>query len=109
MCINILTRGTFGVGENDKCIVFGRIHSPYYFVSNFCNAPTTYRNIVFDDVEHAYQYVKAMHFKYFDSSDNILCAKTQSMAKHIGSKVKNFKIKEWSSVYISLKTISYIR
>ena len=89
---------TFGVKENDQCIVFGGIHSPYYFMSNFYNAPTTYRNIVFDDVEHAYQYAKAMHFKDIDSSDNILCAKTPSMAKHIGSKVKNFKVKEWSSV-----------
>ena len=52
------------------------------------HAPTTYRNIVFDDVEHAYHYAKAVHFKDIDSSDNILCAKTPSMTEHIGSKVK---------------------
>ena len=89
---------TFGVKENDQWIVFGGIHSPYHFLSNFYHSPIAYRDIVFDDVEHAYQYAKATHFKDSDSSEKILCAKTPSLAKHIGSKVKNFKLKEWSVV-----------
>ena len=76
------------------------ILSHFFFLSNFYHSPIAYRDIVFDNVEHAYQYAKATHFKDSDSSEKILCAKTPSLAKHIGSKVKNFKLKEWSVVSV---------
>ena len=58
----------------------------------------TYRDIKFDNLEHAYQYAKAIEFNDIDSSEDILCAKTPSIAKQLGSKVRNFKIKEWNNV-----------
>ena len=43
-------------------------------------------------------YNKAIEFNDIDSSEDILCAKTPSSAKLIGSKVKNFNITEWNKV-----------
>ena len=87
-----------GVKCNNQWIVFGGIHSSYHFLSNFYSTPITYRDIRFDDLEHAYQYAKAIEFNDIDSSEDILCAKSPSIAKQIGSKGRNFKITEWNKV-----------
>ena len=87
-----------GVKSNNQWIIFGGIHSSYHFLSNFYSSSMTYRDIKFDNLEHAYQYAKAIEFNDIDSSEDILCAKTPSIAKQLGSKVRNFKIKEWNNV-----------
>ena len=58
----------------------------------------TSSDIKFDNLEHAYQYAKAIEFNDLARSEDILCAKTPSIAKQFGSKVRNFKIKEWNNV-----------
>ena len=88
----------FAVKENDNWIIFGGIHSPYMFLSNYYETPITYNNIVFADVERAFQYVKAKTFKDTNSAEKILCSTSPSVAKHIGSTVKNFNMNEWSRV-----------
>ena len=93
-----------GVKSNDKWIVFGGVHSSYYFLSNYYWAPIQYRDIKFDDLEHAYQYAKATEFNDIDSSEAILCARTPSTAKLIGSKVKNFNTNEWNKVKENIMT-----
>ena len=87
-----------GVKTNDRWIIFGGVHSSYHFLSNYYSTPIQYRDIEFNDLEHAYQYAKAIEFNDIDSSEDILCAKTPSSAKLIGSKVKNFNITEWNKV-----------
>ena len=77
---------------------FGGVHSSYHFLSNYYSTPIQYRDIEFNDLEHAYQYAKAIEFNDINSSEDILCAKTPSSAKLIGSKVKNFNITEWNKV-----------
>ena len=93
-----------GVKSNDKWIVFGGVHSSYYFLSNYYCAPIQYRDIKFDDLEHAYQYAKAIEFNDINSSEAILCARTPSTAKLIGSKVKNFNTNEWNKVKENIMT-----
>ena len=56
------------------------------------------------DLEHAYQYAKAIEFNDIDSSEAILCARTPSTAKLIGSKVKNFNTNEWNKVKENIMT-----
>ena len=87
-----------GVKTNDRWIIFGGVHSSYHFLSNYYSTPIQYRDIEFNDLEHAYQYAKAIEFNDIDSSEDILCAKTPSSAKLIGSKVKSFNITEWNKV-----------
>ena len=52
----------------------------------------------FGALEHAYQYVKAKRYGDDCCSENILCCRTAFDAKRIGSRVQNFKRKDWESV-----------
>ena len=56
------------------------------------------KDMQFGTLEHAYQYVKAMRYGDDSCSENILCCRTASDAKRIGSRVQNFKRKDWDSV-----------
>ena len=84
----------FAVKENNDWIIFGGIHSSYNFLSNYYETPITHNDIEFADVERAYQYVKAKTFKDTSSAEKILCSTSPSVAKHIGSTVKNFNMKD---------------
>ena len=88
----------FAVKENNDWIIFGGIHSSYNFLSNYYENPITHNDIEFADVERAYQYVKAKTFKDTSSAEKILCSTSPSVAKHIGSTVKNFNMKDWTRV-----------
>ena len=88
----------FAVKENNDWIIFGGIHSSYNFLSNYYETPITHNDIEFADVERAYQYVKAKTFKDTSSAEKILCSTSPSVAKHIGSTVKNFNMKDWTCV-----------
>ena len=88
----------FAVKENNDWIIFGGIHSSYNFLSNYYETPITHNDIEFADVERAYQYVKAKTFKDTSSAEKILCSTSPSVAKHIGSTVKNFNMKDWTRV-----------
>ena len=88
----------FSLKENDGCIVFGGIHSPFNYLSNFYRGSLNYRSIDFDDLESAYQYAKAIEFGDTNTGEKILCSKPPSAAKHLGSSIKNFKFKDWDKV-----------
>ena len=88
----------FAVKQNEQWLIFGGIHSRYYFLSNFYKVPLTYKNIEFEDLETAYQYAKASTFNDHVSCENILCSTSPSAAKHIGGSIKNFKSKDWDKV-----------
>ena len=88
----------FSAKENEQCYVFGGIHSSYNFLSNFYPETVSYDGIEFEDVERAYQYAKCTKFKDIENSERIMCSRSPSAAKHIGSSVKNFKSKEWDKV-----------
>ena len=88
----------FSLKENDDCIVFGGIHSPFNYLSNFYRGSLNYRSIDFDDLESAYQYAKAMEFGDTNTGEKILCSKSPSAAKRLGSSIKNFKFKDWDKV-----------
>ena len=88
----------FAVKQNEQWLIFGGIHSRYYFLSNFYKVPLTYKNIEFEDLETAYQYAKASTFNDHVSCENILCSTSPSAAKRIGGSIKNFKSKDWDKV-----------
>ena len=64
----------FAVKPNEQWLIFGGIHSRYYFLSHFYKVPLAYKNIEFEDLEMAYQYAKASTFNYHISYENILCS-----------------------------------
>ena len=88
----------FAVKQNEQWLIFGGIHSRYYFLSNFYKVPLTYKNTEFEDLETAYQYAKASTFNDHVSCENILCSTSPSAAKRIGGSIKNFKSKDWDKV-----------
>ena len=88
----------FATKENEHWLIFGGIHSSFYFMSNFYASPVTYKDIQFPDVERAYQYAKSVTFKDADCGSKILCSRSPSAAKKIGAAVKNFKVKQWDKV-----------
>ena len=68
-----------GVKSNNQWIIFGGIHSSYHFLSNFYSSSMTYRDITFDNLEHA----KAIEFNDIDSSEDILCAQNSKYRKTV--------------------------
>ena len=88
----------FSLKKNADCIVFGGIPSLFNYLSNFFRGSLTYRNIDFDDLESAYQYAKAVQFGDTNTGEKILCSKSPSSVKRLGSSVKNFKLKYWDKV-----------
>ena len=88
----------FSVKENEQWHVFGGIHSSFNFLSNYYPTTISYDNHEFEDIERAYQYAKCMKFNDIENSEKIMCSRSPSAAKHIGSSVKNFKPKEWDNV-----------
>ena len=88
----------FSYKENADWYIFGGIHSKFNYLSNFYNCELKYKDMQFGTLEHAYQYVKAKRYGDDSCSENILCCRTASDAKRIGSRVQNFKRKDWNSV-----------
>ena len=88
----------FSVKENEQWQVFGGIHSSFNFLSNYYPTTISYDSHEFEDVERAYQYAKCIKFNDIENSEKIMCSRSPSAAKHIGSSVKNFKPKEWDNV-----------
>ena len=97
---------------NEQWLIFGGIHSRYYFLSHFYKVPLAYKNIEFEDLEMAYQYANASTFNYHISCENILCSTSSSAAKRIGRSKRNFKSKDWDKakqeVMLELLRIKFI-
>ena len=56
-----------------------------------------YRHLSFPSLDHAYQHTEACRFNDTASADAILCARSPSDAKRLGSKIKGFKAANWKN------------
>lgn len=76
--------------------------------SNFYNSPFVYmdgdKELVFENNEKFFMYMKAIHFKDEQAAKEILALNSTNGQdyKRIGRKVKNFNEQEWESVRCSL-------
>ena len=78
--------------------VWRHIHSSFNFLSNYYPTTISYDSHEFEDVERAYQYAKCIKFNDIENREKIMCSRSPSAAKHIGSSVKSSKPKERDNV-----------
>ena len=84
----------FGFKTNKDWLIFGGPHSTFNFLSNYFLKQLTYKDIIHDTVEHAYQFAEAQMYNDSTAEEKIMCADNPGEAKRIGGDVKNFNRKD---------------
>ena len=87
----------FSFKTNKDWLIFGGPHSTFNFLPNYFPKQLTYKDIIHDTAEHAYQFAKAQMYNDSAAEEKILCADNPGEAKRIGGNVKNFNRKDWDN------------
>ena len=80
----------FSSKSDNKWIIFGGRHSTFNPLSNYYPEPMIHKNIHYDTIVHAYQYVKASRHGDKAAEEAILCSSTPAESKQAGLTVMNF-------------------
>ena len=84
--------------ENDKVLVSGGLLSEFSYLSNYYKSDITYDSKKYASIEHAYQHVRALHFKDQAAAAKIFATKDPSEAKRLSYSVRGFSDAEWSKI-----------
>ena len=84
--------------ENDKVLVSGGLLSEFSYLSNYYKSDITYDSKKYASIEHAYQHVRALHFKDQAAAAKIFATKDPSEAKWLSYSVRGFSDAEWSKI-----------
>ena len=76
--------------NNEHAIVSGGLFSEHSYLSNYSQCSLKYDSVEYATLEHAYQHVRAKHFKDHAAAAKILAAKSPTEAKRISYTVRNY-------------------
>ena len=78
----------FGFKTKKDWLIFDGPHSTFNFLSIYFPKQLTYKDIIDDTAEHAYQFAKAQMYNDSAAEEKILCADNHWEPKRFGGDVK---------------------